>query len=65
MENPEFDLEQTLTEAAKMVQELASYNLETWAIQSEVLKLVCSAQDVRALRAVHEDLTVRLMAARN
>jgi len=68
MENPEgheVDIQQMLDECSEMVTQLSMYNLETWAIQVEVLKIICQAQDVRALKQTHEDLKVRLMSAQN
>lgn len=59
------DVQQMIDECAVMLKNLMCINLEAWAIQSEVLGMICDRADSMALKAFHEGLQVRLMAALN
>jgi hypothetical protein len=61
----EDQLRQIFDECQNMLTNLRCINLETWAVQSEILSMICQQRSANALVNFHESLQVRLISAMN
>ena len=59
------DLQEIFTECQNMLSNLRCINLETWAVQTEVLGMICQQRSANALVNFHESLQVRIISAMN